>query len=673
MTIGHRIARLGGTQVVIYAPKLDMPTHEWAPLFAQHFPQGQLQLVGLDVESTFMGGAGVWSPGWECRTVQLAPDDNTVWVLRLDDLDQAIAARGVLDDDAKEFTSHTQIDPHAVLVALGADIMGRYLDTHPFAIMADPEQRQGVADLKTVATRLGMPELKEADGALDEVFDGLYRAAHPEIGRRAIAKTKREELGFNTVPVDEPTFVKYAGLDAVAVRRAAPLLVQSLGQRGTPAHLLANERWLSEQVTRQKAGGLLVDQPRLSAMEERAHGLVEAATGRLVDVTGLKPTQGQKLVAWWGEHIAGGWPSDHPRTEKGAISLGDGAHHRVRQYELDDAGRAALDAYSEYISVANQHTLATQVRAALDPAGRIHPTVYSVGTGTSRMSSAGPNVQNWAKPKDLTDAARAQRELVLPDISADWYRFMTGQAPPPGWDDDEQVFISCDFSQVEYRAAAALSGEASLIETIMTGGDLHQLTADRIGITRQHAKTVNFAVLYGTGGAKLAKIMNYAITEAEGREIVAAYWAAYPALNELKRETMGWDGVRLFSGRWVPTGRLTKGERAGQATIWANLNYLIQGNCRELLVGSWMRVAKVFAAHPEWGAVVRIPIHDELVVSCRRQYAAAVCEALEWAMSFDFFGVPITAEADVLLDEQDDSRWMSGDIARKVAELGAAA
>jgi len=635
--------------VTVLAPELDEDPAAWLDQLQAAFPAGVPQLVGLDVESRYMDGPGPWAADWECRTIQLSPDDDTAWVLRCDDLDQMIAAQAVLGDDAKEFTCHTQTDPHAVLVALGVDVMGRYLDTHPFAIMNAPDDRQGQADLKSVATKLGMPELAEADHELDEVFDRLYRQAHPEIGRRAVAKTKRERLGFNTVSLDDPTFVTYAGLDAVAVRRVGPLLIRDLGRKGTPAHLLANERWLSEQVTRGKARGLLIDTERLQAMQERTAGAVAAATEELVEVSGLKPTQNAKLVPWFEEHIAGGWPKDHPRTEGGAPSLGDGAHHRLRRYELDGPGEAALEAYSRWQEVSNQHTLAAQVQNAMDPRGLIHPTIYSVGTITSRMASAGPNAQNWAKPKELDDAARAQRELVLPGH------------PDLG----PQVFISCDFSQVEYRAAAALSGEESLIETIMAGGDLHQLTADRIGISRQHAKTVNFAVLYGTGGAKLAKIMNYAITEDEGREIIRAYWAAYPKLSALNERLKAQDGVRLFSGRWVPTGQLTKGERAGQFTVWANMNYLIQGNCRELLVGSWKRFLD-----EGWGKVaeVRLPVHDELIVSCRWEDRVAVCAALEHAMSFDFFGVPITAEADVLVDEAGVSRWMSGDIARKIRE-----
>jgi DNA polymerase I len=634
--------QLGREEVVV---------HEGAVGLRDVCPPGVPQIIGLDVESTWMTGAGQFAEGFAVRTVQLAPDDHAAWVLRMDDLEQLAAARAVLDDPAKEFVSHTQMDPHAVLW-LGSDVIDRFLDTYPLAVMAAPDDRAGQSDLKTISTRLGMPELAAADKELDDLFLERYRAEHPELGRRAVAAKTFQEHGFNTVPLDHPTFVKYAGLDAVAVRRAAPLLLGKLASIGTPGHLVVNERWLSAQVTRQKADGLLVDLGRLAALEDRAHGAVERATEDMLMLTGLKPTQNQKLVAWWGDEIAGGWPEDHPRTPSGAVSLGDGAHRRLKLYDMSEQGAAALEAYSRWQEVSNQHTLATQVRNGLDPFNRIHPTIYSVGTITSRMSSAGPNIQNWAKPKDLDDPNRAQRELLIPD---------------PG-----EVFISCDFSQVEYRVAAALSGEPSLIETIIGGGDLHQLTADRIGISRQHAKTVNFAVLYGTGGAKLAKIMNYAITEVEGREIVHAYWDAYPLLKALNEEMKTRSGVRLFSGRWVPVGRITKGERAGQETVWALLNYLIQGNCRELLVGAWIAVKREFDAHPRWGARVRIPIHDELVASCKREYAEEVSAVMERCMTFDFMGVPIQAEADVLLDEQGVSRLMSGDIARKIKEAKAA-
>src|SRR5881394_3309416 len=118
-------SRLGGRPVTVLAPELDEDPAAWLDQLQAAFPAGVPQLVGLDVESRYMDGPGPWAADWECRTIQLSPDDDTAWVLRCDDLDQMIAAQAVLGDDAKEFTCHTQTDPHAVLVALGVDVMGR--------------------------------------------------------------------------------------------------------------------------------------------------------------------------------------------------------------------------------------------------------------------------------------------------------------------------------------------------------------------------------------------------------------------------------------------------------------------------------------------------------------------------------------------------------------------
>jgi hypothetical protein len=82
-----------------------------------------------------------------------------------------------------------------------------------------------------------------------------------------------------------------------------------------------------------------------------------------------------------------------------------------------------------------------------------------------------------------------------------------------------------------------------------------------------------------------------------------------------------------------------------------------------MLVGSWRRFAEM---HPDYAGFVRFPVHDELIVSCPQDRAEEVSKALTEAMSFDFYGVPITAEADLLIDEAGRSRWMSGDLAKKI-------
>lgn len=455
----HLTARLAGQPVTIEYPAL-------GELDALDGPEGaglpSGTFYGLDVESTAIEETGAFGATFSVRTVQLAPTDDRAIVLRLDDDDQVGIARAVLADPTNAFASHTKIDVHAVWVALGVDIADRYQDTHVLAVMAAPDDRAGQASLKPVADRYGMPELGEGEKALDAVFDERYRAEHPEIGRRAIKKTTLKAHGFTTCPVDNPVFATYAGLDALAVRRLAPLLV---AQTRAPRHVLLTERKLSASAVRLERRGHLVDVERLeqiaadaAEVEHRAAEVVAEHTG------GLKTTQNVQLQGWLAEHGVDwdDWPNTL-RTPTGAPSLAKENIKKLRTYATDEPGTAVVEAMIEHASVIDRIKRTNEVRASMDPWGRTHGTLYTVGTVTSRMSSSGPNMQNFSK-KDPT-----MRGMFVADSG--------------------RTLISCDFAQIELRVLAALSKEQAMIDTIMQGGDLHQLTADLLGITRQQAKS----------------------------------------------------------------------------------------------------------------------------------------------------------------------------------------
>lgn len=619
----HFFTKLGGTRVKIVAPR---PGTLDPAVFAAAFPPGGL--YGLDIESTFMRAQAFWDPAYEVRTVQVATADEG-WVLRMDDEDQLKAVTDLLTDPRVEFCSHTQTDTLGVLVALDADIRGRNLDTHWLAVMASPDDTPGAADLKGVAVRFGMPELKAADARLDVVFERIYREAHPEIGRKAVKKETLAEYGFNHIDLDDPVFLGYAGLDAIAVRRVAPRLVSATR---APVHLLRRERWLSEQVTDIRVQGLRVDVEALEALEATTAATVEAAASVVAEHTdGLKPTQTAKLIDFWTAQGAS-WRG-HPRSPKTNVpTLAKENAKRLLTYDMSPEGQAVARAYIEHAGVLDRLRKTHAIRDGMDLHGYLHPTLYSVGTVTGRMSAAEPNMQNFAK-KD-----RAMRGLFL---------------PRPG-----HILISCDFAQIELRVLAALAREAVMIEVITGNGDLHQLTADLLGITRQEAKTVNFLIVYGGGGKRLAMQLNYSKSDSECYEIISEYWEKYPAISALRDELCDLeDEVILISGRRVPVGTT----KDGGSRSYANLNYKIQGSARELLVGAWYRYAARGGPGRVW-----LPIHDELVVEAREEHAEAACAAVSDSMTFTFRGVPIVAEADPLIDEQGVSRWMPGDLAREI-------
>jgi DNA polymerase I len=632
--------KLGGTPVTIYAPRPG--TLDRDQLF-RDLPEGGL--YGLDVESTYMDEAGPWHPDYILRTVQVA-SEHVAYVLRMDDPDQRAAAVAVLTGD-REFTSHTQIDTVATGVVLGVDTADRNLDTHWLSIMAAPDDTLGGADLKTQATAYGMPELKAADGRLGAVFDDLYRRDHPEVGRRAVKLETRERHGFATVSLDDPVFLGYAGLDAIAVRRLAPKLIEATR---APVHLLRAEKKLSALATRIRLRGHRVDVEMLTKVQDETADEVRQASEIVLEHAGLKPTQTEKLIKFFGEHGAD-W-TDHPHSDpssrhpNGQPTLAKENALRLLTYPLDEAGRAVAEAFVRHAKVLDRLRKTDAIRKGLvtdeDGLTRIHPTLLSIGTVTGRMSASGPNMQNFSKKDPV------MRGLFLPE---------------PGC-----VLLSCDFAQIELRVLAALAGEGSMIDVIMGGGDLHQLTADLLGITRQEAKTVNFLIVYGGGAGKLAAQLKYARTEAECADIIAAYWDKYENISALK-QTMSQitEEVRLISGRLVPVGRYPNGRPRSHA----NLNYLIQGSARELLTASLHRF---MAIDPAYAAMVWMLVHDETILNVPEPMVERVSAHISGAMTFDFLGVPVEAEADQLFDREGVSRWMPGDVARAIREeMGLAA
>jgi len=264
-----------------------------------------------------------------------------------------------------------------------------------------------------------------------------------------------------------------------------------------------------------------------------------------------------------------------------------------------------------------------QVVRYVAPDGRLHPTLKTVGaTQTARMSSASPNIQNFSKSNPRI------RGLMIPE--------------------DGHVLISADFDQVELRVVAALAGESRMIDAIRRGDDLHQMTADIIGKDRSVGKMVNFLIVYGGGRRALAE--QAGIPVADAADALHRFRTAYPRIAELAEHMGGYqDHIRTVSGRRLEVGRTPD----GLPRAYANINYLVQSSARDLLVEAWYRLTR----DDQYRDAVWYPIHDELILQVPEAAAEQTLVDVQSAMTFTFFGVPITASAAVLRDEAGVSRW----------------
>jgi len=619
-------ATLGGDPVTIIAPDLDTTGPELVDML-DGLIESSGRLLGLDVESTYMTDLAQFDPDFRVRTVQFA-DENTAIVLRLDDELQHAAAIAVLEDESVSFTSHSNMDVLSSW-SLGVDITGRNLDTLSVARMVDTD-KQSDRDLKTIAGEHGMLELPAADAALCDAFKALWP------GKKNARKSAIEAHGFATISLDDPTFLIYAGLDAITVRRLAPILT---ALTEAPKELLRVESFLATRANRIQIRGVRVDRALLEALNADSTNAVDTAKARFAEITdGVNAQYSAGVVAWYAEHGANWSRWEGARTPTGAPSLAKENVKLLLDMPLDETAQLATSELIQVKSNLDMKTKTTGILARVDANGFCHPVLHPMGaTTTARMSSAAFNMQNFSKRDPR------MRGVFL---------------PRPGY-----VFVTIDFDQIELRVVAALAREEKMIDTILAGGDLHQLTVDEIAqvgieIDRDTGKMTNFLIVYG-GGAK-ALHEQAGIPIELSAQIVYAHRERYTGISAYSKYlALQRDSIRTISGRRLA---VTRNKRTGDLRVHANVNYSVQSAARELLVDAWYRFDREFGH----GDKVWYPIHDELVLEVPEGEVERVIADAERCMRFDFRGVPISATAIELRDETGVSRWMTSKLAEKI-------
>ena len=233
--------------------------------------------------------------------------------------------------------------------------------------------------------------------------------------------------------------------------------------------------------------------------------------------------------------------------------------------------------------------------------GRIHTSYNQAVAATGRLSSSDPNLQNIPVRNVF---GRRIREAFIPGR--------------PG-----RQLISADYSQIELRVLAHLSGDPSLTDAFARDADIHTETAARVfGVDagevtpemRRKAKAVNFGVVYGISAFGLAR--NLGISNAEAAAFIDGYFAKYPGVRAWLDETLararkqGYVTTLLNRRRYVPevnSGNVNT-RRAGERIA---INMPVQGSAADIIKLAMIRLDRAFAGS---GAQILLQVHDELVV-----------------------------------------------------------
>jgi DNA polymerase I len=419
---------------------------------------------------------------------------------------------------------------------------------------------------------------------------------------------------FSAVPIEAAA--RYCGMDVHVTRRLTPLLrgqLQALGP-ALPQLLDEVELPLEPVLALMEATGIRIDTAYLAGLsEEMAASLerleTEARAAAGVDFNLASPKQlGELLFDTLGldrkksRRTKTGWSTDAAVLEK----LED--DHPVVPLVLEH--RTLCKLKSTYVDA---------LPALVEPeTGRVHTDFNQAVTATGRLSSSNPNLQNIPI---RTEFSRRIRKAFLPEH---------------GWS-----LISADYSQIELRILAHLSGEELLIEAYNNNDDVHALTArlllERDELTadeRRLGKTINFGVIYGMGAQRFAR--EAGVGQVQAKEFLSKYKQRYPkvfAFLELQeRLALSRGYVETILGRRRPfafdpggLGRLLgrdpleidlKSARGGgleAQQLRAAANAPIQGSSADIIKKAMVELHRQLQVRGLQARLL-LQVHDELVL-----------------------------------------------------------
>ncbi|MEG0192411.1 MAG: DNA polymerase I [Stenotrophomonas sp.] len=482
------------------------------------------------------------------------------------------ALRPVLLDPAKKkLGQHGKYDLH-VLRRHGVDVQGYHDDTMLESFV-----------LNSTATRHDMDSL------------ALRYLGYNTIKFEEVAGKGAKQISFSQVGIDEAS--RYAAEDAdITLRLHHALQPQLLAEPTLDSVYRSIEMPLVPVLASIEANGVRIDTDELRRQSQDLSSRMLAAQQKATELAGRSfnldsPKQLQavlfdelKLPA------VVKTPKGQPSTNEEALEA-IAEQHELPRVILDYRGLAKL-----------RSTYTDKLPEMVNPdTGRVHTSYHQSGAATGRLSSSDPNLQNI--PIRTEDGRRIRRAFIAPE----------------GFQ-----LLAADYSQIELRIMAHLSGDPGLVRAFEQGADVHRATAAEVfGRTleevtsneRRAAKAINFGLMYGMSAFGLAR--NLGIDRGQAQDYVALYFSRYPGVRdfmERMREQAREQGyVETLFGRRLYLNDIharNQGLRAGAER--AAINAPMQGTAADIIkramvaVDQWLR---------DSGAPARmiLQVHDELV------------------------------------------------------------
>ncbi|MGF0116694.1 DNA polymerase I [Promicromonospora sp. Marseille-Q5078] len=530
--------------------------------------------LGVEVTGTATPGAG---DAWEVAVADGGADDEgSAAVVDLADAapeDERALAAWLADPEAPKVVHGAKSAWHE-LAGRGLELRGVAFDTELAAYLCYPDQRG--YDLADLTVRLLGRELSAGEsagaagqGALDLALDGG----------------------------DDDPRARQAAVRAAAVVDLAQALTGQLDDRGAAGLLADLELPLTAVLGRMEATGIAADVEYLTELEKQFAAMVADAAADAYDVIGRQvnlgsPKQLQEVLF---DQLG------MPKTKK--IKTG---------YTTDAASLQDLYVKTEHPFLEHllAHRDATRLRSTVEgllksvaPDGRIHTTFQQTIAATGRLSSTDPNLQNI--PIRTEEGRRIRRA------------FRVGEG--------YETLLTADYSQIEMRIMAHLSGDEGLIEAFRSGEDLHRYVGSRVfevapeDVTaemRSKIKAMSYGLAYGLSAFGLSQQLT--IPTSEAQSLMDDYFTRFGGVRDYltgvveEARATGYTATILGRRRYLPDLTSDNRQRRQMAERMA-LNAPIQGSAADIIKVAMLGVQREL---DERGLASRLllQVHDELVV-----------------------------------------------------------
>ena len=520
----------------------------------------------------------------------------------------AEAVRPIFEDDRIAKIAQNLKFDMMVLARLGIAVRGKKIDTMILHYLLDPESRH---NMNYLAERY----LRYTPIAIESL-----------IGKGA------RQLTMDRVSVEQVK--EYAAEDADITLQLKAALWPQIVEQGLEQLYHTIEEPMIEVLAEMELAGVKIDSQQLAdyAVElNRELAELESEIRTLADEPALNINSARQL----GEVLFGKLRlAEKPKMTK------------TRQYSTDEeylqsfAGKHRIvDLVLRYRGV--KKLISTYVEALpllVNPiSGRIHTSFNQAVTATGRLSSTNPNLQNIPVRDQM---GRRIREAFIPS-------------------DEEHLLLSADYSQVELRLMAHLSGDPSLVEAFRQGEDIHAATAAKLyhkpiaevtSEERRRAKTANFGIIYGISAFGLAQRLD--IPRGEARELIEGYFATYPKVKEYMERVVGearqLGYVTTIFGRRRFLSDISSRNAVARGVAERNaINAPIQGSAADIMKLAMVEIQRRFRAEGIRSQMI-LQVHDEVIVDVLKQEREAVERIVREAMeSVADLAVPLISEAGV--------------------------